>query len=95
LYLSSLIVFSTCRRFFCLFVSFSQEMGGSVKFVYYSRLAFHELLNPGSRLFVPGPSVPPPNKTLRYEHQLCGKRDEEKAQELRLARIVRKIRVRK
>jgi large subunit ribosomal protein L15 len=72
-----------------------EEFGGSVKFVYHSRLALHALLHPGTRTFIPGPSVPPPKLALRYSHQICGKRDAEKARELRLARIVRRIRSKK
>lgn len=67
--------------------------GGSCKFVHFSRLGLRHHLKPGCLgHFVPEPSVPKPKKALRYEHQLYGKDGLVKASELRLARIVRKVR---
>ena len=72
-----------------------RRQGGDVKFRWYSTLGFKHLLKPGSLgHFVPGPSVPPPRLSLRYEHQFCGKDDLAKIEELRKARIVRKIKKR-
>jgi large subunit ribosomal protein L15 len=72
-----------------------RRLGGDVKFQWYSKLGLRHLLKPGSLgHFVPGPSVPPPRLTLRYEHQFCGKDDLIKLEELRKARIVRKIKKR-
>lgn len=72
-----------------------EAAGGSCKFVYFSKLGLRHHLKPGCLgHFVPGPSVPPPKKALRYEHQLVGKDGIAKAAQIRLARIVRKIRVR-
>lgn len=70
--------------------------GGDIKFVYHSRLTLRELLKPGSLgHYTPAShAVPPPRLSLRYEHQLCGREDLAKAEQLRLARIVRKIRQR-
>lgn len=70
-----------------------RRLGGDVKFQWYSHLGLRHLLKPGSLgHFVPKPSVPPPRLSLRYEHQMCGKDDLAKLEQLRKARIVRKIR---
>ena len=69
--------------------------GGDVKFQWYSQLGLRHLLKPGSLgHFTPKASVPPPRLQLRYEHQFCGKDDLHRLEELRKARIVRKIKKR-
>lgn len=72
-----------------------RRCGGDVKFKWYSTLGLRHLLKPGSLgHFVPKDSVPPPRLSLRYEHQFCGKDDLARLEELRKARIVRKIKKR-
>eukprot|EP00461_Guttulinopsis_vulgaris_P001467 UN01467 len=75
---------------------FVRRQGGDVKFKWYSKLGLKNLLFPGYS----GPhvqlkdSVPPPRLQLRYEHQFCGKDDLLKLEQLRKARIQRKIKKR-
>ena len=69
--------------------------GGSVKFVYYSRLGLRHLLKPGSLNFVPGPSVPKPKKAARFELQSVGKAGHLEVKALLKSRVHRLIRKRK
>lgn len=69
--------------------------GGSVKFIYYSRLGLRHLLKPGSLSFIPRPSVPKPKKALRYELQSVGRSGRALVKRAMAARIKRKIRVKR
>lgn len=72
-----------------------RRLDGDVKFKWYSKLGLRHLLKPGSLgHFTPKDSVPPPRLQLRYEHQFCGKDDLLRLEQLRKARIVRKIKKR-
>lgn len=71
-----------------------EKAGGSVRFVYHSPKAIQYLKNPKNMKWIPGPSVPPPKKALRYELQTCGKDGFAIQMQTRMARISRRIRKR-
>ena len=71
-----------------------ETAGGSVKFVYHSPRAIQYMKNPKNMKWVPGPSVPPPKKALRYELQSCGKDGYAIQLKTRMSMITRRIRKR-